>query len=217
MRLTQRRALLERSDWCVLDSRFVYLAVGLSVIGAYGYVRDTLRGTTAPNRVTWSLWGIEAVLAAFNEIQQHVGLVALMTLMLGLVPIVVVAASFRNPHGVWSLGPFDVVCGVVSLLGLGAWLFVHEATLALVSFVAADQIAALPTLRKSWVAPETESSGVFFLGAANTLIAILTLDAFTTAGALFPGCIMVMDFCLAMLIFTRAGPRLRARRRSSLA
>jgi len=201
----------------VLDPRFVYLAAGLSVVGAYGYVRDTLRGATAPNRVTWSLWGIEGVLAAINEVQQHVGLVALMTLMLGLVPIVVVAASFRNPHGVWSLGPFDVVCGAVSVLGLGAWLFVHEATLALVSFVAADQIAALPTLRKSWVAPETESSGVFFLGAANTLITVLTLKAFTTAGVLFPGCIMVMDFCLATLIATRVGPRLRERRRASLA
>lgn len=200
----------------MIDPRFVYLAAGLSVIGAYGYVRDTLRGTTAPNRVTWSLWGIEGVLAAINEIQQHVGLVALMTLMLGLVPIVVVAASFRNPHGVWSLGPFDVACGVVSLLGLGAWLFVHEATLALVSFVAADQIAALPTLRKSWVAPETESSRVFVLGATNCFITILTLKVLTTAGVLFPGCIMMMDFLLALLIISRVGPRLRSRRVVSL-
>ena len=41
----------------VIDPRFVYLAVALSAFGAYGYIRDTLRGDTAPNRVTWSLWG----------------------------------------------------------------------------------------------------------------------------------------------------------------
>ena len=196
----------------MIDPRFVYLAAGLSALGAYGYVRDTLRGTTAPNRVTWSLWGVEGVLAALNEVQQHVGLAAIMTLMLGLVPIVVVAASFRNPHGVWSIGPFDVVCGLISLLGLVAWLFVHEATLALVTFVVADQIAALPTLRKSWLVPETESPRVFFLGALNCFITILTLPALTTAGVLFPGCIMVMDFLLAALIFTRVGPRLHAKR-----
>lgn len=196
----------------MIDPRFVYLAAGLSVLGAYGYVRDTLRGTTAPNRVTWSLWGVEGVLAALNEVQQHVGLAAIMTLMLGLVPIVVVVASFRNPHGVWSIGPFDVVCGLISLTGLFAWLFVHEATLALVTFVVADQIAALPTLRKSWFAPATESPRVFFLGALNCFITILTLPALTTAGVLFPGCIMVMDFLLAALIFSRVGPRLGARR-----
>lgn len=196
----------------MIDPRFVYLAAGLSALGAYGYVRDTVRGTTAPNRVTWSLWGVEGVLAALNEVQQHVGLAAIMTLMLGLVPIVVVAASFRNPHGVWSIGPFDVVCGLISVTGLVAWLFVHEATLALVTFVVADQIAALPTLRKSWFAPETESPRVFFLGALNCFITILTLRALTTAGVLFPGCIMVMDFLLAGLIFSRVGPRLRTRR-----
>ncbi|HQU00025.1 MAG TPA: hypothetical protein PLG60_05920 [Acidimicrobiales bacterium] len=194
----------------MIDPRFVYLAAGLSALGAYGYVRDTVRGTTAPNRVTWSLWGVEGVLAALNEVQQHVGLAAIMTLMLGLVPFVVVAASFRNPQGVWSIGPFDVVCGLISLAGLVAWFFVHEATVALVTFVVADQIAALPTLRKSWLVPETESPRVFFLGALNCFITILTLRALTTAGVLFPGCIMVMDFVLAGLIFTRVGPRLRA-------
>ncbi|MDE3221841.1 MAG: hypothetical protein KGL79_00215, partial [Acidobacteriota bacterium] len=168
-------------------------------------------------RVTWSLWGLEGVLAAVNEVQQHVGLAAIMTLMLGLVPIVVVAASFRNPHGVWSIGLFDVVCGVVSLLGLVAWLFVNQATLALVTFVAADQIAALPTLRKSWVAPETESPRVFSLGALNCLITVLTLRAFTSAGVLFPGCVMVMDTILALMIVTRAGPRWRQARDASVA
>ena len=81
----------------VIDPRFVYLAAALSLVGAYGYIRDTLRGDTSPNRVTWSLWGVEGVLAFCVEIQQHVGLAALMTLMLGLVPCAVVVASFRNP------------------------------------------------------------------------------------------------------------------------
>ncbi|HEY7932005.1 MAG TPA: hypothetical protein VIC81_07095 [Acidimicrobiales bacterium] len=201
----------------MLDPRFVYLAAALAALGAFGYVVDTLRGSTRPNRVTWSLWGVEGILAAVNEVQQHVGLAALMTLMLGLVPIVVVVASFRNPHGVWSIGPFDVACGVVSLLGLVAWFFVHQATLALLTFVAADQIAALPTLRKSWVAPESESPRVFALGALNCLITLLTLRAFTSAGVLFPGCVMVMDSILALMIVTRVGPRWRQGREASLA
>jgi hypothetical protein len=106
---------------------------------------------------------------------------------------------------------------VVSLLGLVAWFFVHQATLALLTFVAADQIAALPTLRKSWVAPESESPRVFALGALNCLITLLTLRAFTSAGVLFPGCVMVMDSILALMIVTRVGPRWRQGREASLA
>ncbi len=193
----------------MIDPRFVYLAAALSLVGAYGYIRDTLRGDTSPNRVTWSLWGVEGVLAFCVEVQQHVGLAALMTLMLGLVPCAVVVASFRNPHGVWKLGAFDFLCGAVSIGGLVFWAFVNEPTVALVSFVAADQMAALPTIRKSWLAPTTESPRLFFLGSTNCAITLLTLTKLTTAGVLFPGCILVADLIVGLLIVSNVGPRLR--------
>lgn len=193
----------------MIDPRFVYLALVLSGVGGYAYVRDTLRGTTSPNRVTWSLWAIEGILAFGVELQQHVGLAAWMTLMLGLVPFAVVLASFKNPHSVWRIGAFDMFCGSISLAGLVLWGFVHQPTVALISFVFADQIAALPTVRKSWLAPESESPWAFVMGCLNCGITILTLSVFTTEGALFPGCIVVMDFVLAFMIMARLGPRFR--------
>ncbi len=192
----------------MIDPRFVFLAAFLSLTGAYGYVRDTLRGVTSPNRVTWGLWGVEGILGFAVEIQQHVGLASVMTLMLGFVPCVVVAVSFKNPHSVWRIGKFDVFCGLVSLAGLVFWFFINEPTVALISFVAADQIAALPTLRKSWIAPHTESPRVFFMGFLNCGITLLTLKRLTTGGALFPGCILVTDLILGILIVTRLGRRL---------
>jgi len=193
----------------VIDPRFVYLAAALALLGAYGYIRDTLRGDTSPNRVTWSLWGVEGVLAFFVERQQHVGLAALMTLMLGLVPCAVVVASFCSRHGSWKLGTFDVACGAVSVGGLVFWAFINEPTVALVSFVVADQMAALPTIRKSWLAPRTESPRLFFLGSTNCAITLLTLTKLTTAGVLFPGCILVTDLVVGLLIVSNVGPRMR--------
>jgi hypothetical protein len=193
----------------VIAPQFVYLAVALSAFGAYGYIRDTLRGETSPNRVSWSLWGVEGVLGFGVEVQQHVGLASLMTLMLGLVPCAIVFASFRNPNAVWKIGAFDVVCGAIALAGLVFWAFAKEPTVALVSFVCADQVAGLPTLRKSWLAPSTESSRVFVMGCVNCIITVLTLKVITTAGVLFPGCVAISDFLLSVLIISRAGPRLR--------
>ncbi|HSN02868.1 MAG TPA: hypothetical protein VLS91_05230 [Acidimicrobiales bacterium] len=196
----------------MIDSRFVYLAMFLSLLGVAGYIRDTLRGTTTPNRVTWGLWALEGVLAFAIEIKQHVGLAAGMTLMLGLGPVLVVVASFRHHHGVWRLTTFDVVCGVISLAGIIFWALVDAPTTALVSFVVADQVAALPTVRKSWLAPETETWWAFAMGSLNTGLTLATLHEITTAGALFPGVIMVTDALLVVLILTRVGPRVRARR-----
>lgn len=197
----------------MISANFVYLALALSAVGGASYVRDTLRGVTSPNRVTWSLWGVEGVLAFGVEVQQHVGLAAWMTLMLGLVPVVIVVASFRHRHGVWKIGTFDIVCGAIAVLGLVFWGVVHESTVALVSFVIADQVAALPTVRKSWVAPASESARVFFLGAVNCVLTILTLKTFTTAGVLFPGCIALTDTVMAVVIVSRVGPRRRGHSR----
>lgn len=202
----------------MIDPRFVFLAAALSVVGSVSYVRDTLRGTTLPHRITWGLWSVEGILAFFVEIQQHVGLASLMTLALGLIPFVVLVCSFKNPLGAWQIDGVDVACGVVSVAGMVFWAAVHEPTVALISFVIADFIAALPTFRKSWRAPDSETPRTFVMGALNTGITLLTLRRFTTAGALFPGVIMMTDSMLSVVILARLGPRYgRWRIRGSLA
>ncbi|MGA2122912.1 MAG: hypothetical protein ABSG58_00625 [Acidimicrobiales bacterium] len=193
----------------MINPNFVFLAMALSVFGGYGYIRDTLKGETSPNRVTWSLWGIEGVLTFGVEVQQHVGLAAWMTLMLGLMPIAVVLASFHNSHAVWRIGLFDIICGSFSVAGLILWALVREPTVALVIFVCADQLAALPTIRKSWLVPSSETPRAFAMGCLNCAITVLTLKHWTTAGVLFPGCIVVTDFFLTVIIVARIGPRVR--------
>jgi hypothetical protein len=193
----------------VIPSGFVFLAIAVSLVGITGYIGDTLRGVTSPNRVTWSLWAVEGVLAFVVEVQQHVGVASLMTLAMGFVPFIVVLATFRAPHRAWKIGKFDIVCGSVSVLGLVFWCFINEPTVALIAFVAADQMAALPTLRKSWTAPTSETARTFFLGTVNCAITLMTLRHFTTAGVLFPGCIMITDFVIGMLVVTSIGPRVR--------
>ncbi len=191
----------------MIDPRFIYLAAALSLYGVYDYVRATLRGDTLPNRVSWGLWGLEGVLAFVVEVQQHVGLAAVMTLMFGVVPLIVVTASFWGRHGVWRVDAFDIVCGVISLLGILFWGVVGEATVALVAFISADQVAALPTIRKSWRAPQTESPKVFVTGVINCAITLMTLRHFTTEGVVFPGCILICDTIISVLVIARLGPR----------
>ena len=186
--------------------------MALSLYGMYGYTRDTWRGETAPNRVTWGLWGFLGLVSFGVELQQHVGIAAYMTLILGIIPFVVISASFHNEKSVWQIGKFDIVCGAASLVGVAFWIFINQPTVALVAFCVADHIAALPTVRKSWIAPETESPQAFLMGVVNCLITILTLNQITTAGALFPGVIVYTDILIWALLVTNVGPRVRSRR-----
>lgn len=181
----------------------MFLGAAISVSGAALYIRDTWRGVTAPNRVTWSLWALEPLLAFGVQRQEHVGLASFMTLVLGLIPLIVLVVSFHDANAVWRIDRFDIACGILSVVGLVVWITANEPTIALVSFVVADAVAALPTVRKAFRTPESESAWAFLASVCFAVITLLTLKRFTTAGALFPLSVLSMSAVIFALVIRR--------------
>ena len=197
----------------MLDVHFVILGAVIGLGGMLSYVRDTIRGVTQPNRVTWFMWSLAPFIAFAAEVQAGVGLRSLMTFVIGFGPLLILAASFSNRQAAWHIGPFDWLCGALSAAGLITWLATRHGTVAVVASIAADALAATPTLRKSWSAPETESASAYVTAAVNALITVLTIDRFTTANAAFPLYILVIASVESLFVVARLGPRLSARRR----
>ncbi|HET7523855.1 MAG TPA: hypothetical protein VFJ79_06905 [Acidimicrobiales bacterium] len=197
----------------MLDVHFVILGAVIGLGGMLFYVRDTIRGVTQPNRVTWFMWSLAPLIAFAAEIQAGVGLRSLMTFVIGFGPLLILAASFANRQAAWHIGPFDWLCGALSAAGLVTWLVTRHGTVAVVASIAADALAATPTLRKSWSAPGTESASAYVTAAVNALITVLTIDHFTTADAAFPVYILVIASVESVLVVARVGPRLSSRSR----
>jgi len=193
----------------VLDAHFVYLGAAVVVIGQAFYVVDTLRGRTQPNRVTWLLWGIAPLLAFAVEVDDHVGIVALMTFMYGFGPLVVVAASFAGRGAVWKLGRLDYLCGVLSIAGTIGWLVTRQGLIALAASVVADALAGLPTMIKSWRHPETESASAYVTGFISAVITLLTVKHLSVTVVTFPLYIAVVTLVAVALVAGQAGPRWR--------
>ena len=194
----------------MIDVHFVILGAVITSVGLVAYIRDTLRGVTQPNRVTWLLWALAPLLAFAVEIHEGVGLQALMTFTVGFGPLLVFIASFRSAGAVWEIRPLDYVCGALSLGGLGVWLATRHGTVALVASILADALAAVPTLRKSLWRPDTETLWAYVTGAVNAGITLLTITRYTTAVAAFPIYIAGIATLESTLIASRIGPRLRS-------
>ena len=196
----------------MLDVNFVILGALIGVAGMISYLRDTVRGVTQPNRVTWFMWAIAPLIAFAAEVQEGVGLRSLMTFVVGFGPLAILVASFWNPSAAWRIGAFDWLCGALSVVGLAAWLVTRHGTVAVIASIAADALAATPTLRKSWTAPHTESASAYVTAAVNALITVLTIDRFTTADAAFPLYILAIASVESLFVVGRPGPRLARRR-----
>jgi hypothetical protein len=203
----------EAADWVVMISvNFVYLGSAIGVLGGAFYLRDTLRGTTQPNRVTWLLWAVAPLLAALVEFRSGVGLRTLTTFVVGFMPLLVFIASFHNPSAVWKIGWLDYACGALSVAGTAGWLVTQSGVVAIVAAIVADALAGLPTLIKSWNAPDSESVSSYLGALANSGILLLTVHHWTTAQVAFPLYIVCVASVEVILVGGRAGPRIRRAR-----
>ncbi len=196
----------------VIDQRFVILGALIGFGTVIVYVRDTLRGRTQPNRVTWLLWGLAPMLAFAAELNDHVGLGSLMTFSVGFNPLLVLAASFVNPHGSWHIGTFDYLCGGLSLLGTIAWIATSNSDVALTAAIVADGLAALPTVRKALINPASESGAIFAGGIVNGSITLLAARRFDAAHIAFPLYIVLVNLALTVILIRGARPTRSGRR-----
>jgi hypothetical protein len=202
----------------VLNVNFVFLGTAIGAVGTSIYLRDTLRGTTKPNRVTWLLWAIAPLLASAVEFHDGIGLRALPTFTIGFMPLLVFAGSFHNPAAVWQIRRLDYACGLMSVVGTITWLFTQNGVVAITAALAADFTAGIPTMMKSWTHPETETVTSYIGAVINTSILLLTVQHWTFEVAAFPAFILCIGSIQVVVVGLRPGPRLAsARRRRALA
>ena len=184
----------------MIDPHFVLLGAALSMLGAFAYCREVLRGRVLPNRVSWFLWALAPLIAFAAQVSGGVGLPSVLTLSVGLGPLCVFLTSFAGGAGRWQLTRFDLGCGVLSLLAIVLWLVSGSGTIAIVMSIAADALASVPTVVKAIRAPETEFAAPFRNGVINAVITLLAIQHWSFASAAFAVYILLISSLLFSLI-----------------
>ena len=173
----------------------------INFVACVSYVRAILKGEATPNRVTWFLWALVPVIAAAAQWRSGVGISTLVVLSVGLGPACIVLASFARGTGSWRLGPFDYVCGACSLAALALWAVTGDPVTAIVLSILADAAAALPTLRKAWLAPATEDRSAYLIAFAGMVLGILSVQEATFSAYAFNAYLVVVSLALVLILY----------------
>jgi hypothetical protein len=168
----------------VIDPRFVLLGLALSLTGSLSYCRAMFQGRAQPNRVSWMLWALAPLVAFAAEVSGGVGLPSVLTLSVGVGPLLVFLCSFAVHTGRWQIGAVDIACGALSLGAIALWAVSGRGTTAIALSIVADALASIPTIRKAIRAPDTEHPLPYLAGMANAAITLFTIRhwSFSTAG-----------------------------------
>jgi hypothetical protein len=181
----------------------VFAGAAVQVAGKFFYARETLRGNTKPNRVTWLMWFVAPLIATLAGLADGVTWAVLPVFMSGFGPLVVLIASFANPRSYWRLERFDYLCGLCSILALVFWGITREPAVAIVFAIASDGFASIPTLVKSWHYPETETAHAYAAGLFNALTSFAAVVTWSFSAYAFPAYLVVINASLIFAIYRR--------------
>lgn len=181
----------------------VIAGAAIGLIGSLFYVKDTLFGGTKPNRVSWLLWVIAPMIGTAASLSAGVTWAALPTFIAGFGPLLVLIASFATKKAYWKLEKFDYLCGLFSILALILWLITKNPSIAILFAIAADALAAVPTIVKGWKHPKTESSYAYAPSIINALTAFTVITTWTFPEYAFPAYLVVVNIILTLPWFLR--------------
>jgi hypothetical protein len=175
----------------------VILGSVVNLIGSSDYIRNTIKGTTQPNRMTWLMWSIAPLIGTAAALASGVTWATLPVFLAGLMPLLVFIASFINRGSDWALDRYDYLCGGLAALALVLWYLTSDPSVAIIFAIASDFAAGVPTLIKCWRRPETETASGFIASGFNNLMSFLVIVRWNFASVAFPFYLVLMNAALA--------------------
>ena len=191
----------------------VFVGAAVQLFGITFYIKETIRGKTKPNRVSWLLWSIAPFIAVAAAISDGVGWSILPVFMAGFNPSLVFIASFINPKAYWKLTRFDYLCGFFSILALVLWGVTREPIVAVAFAIVSDAFASVPTIAKMWKYPKTETVTPFFASLFSAGTSFLAIQTWNFTAYAFP---VYLDIVSNVIIFAFYRRRLWAHERKSV-
>lgn len=158
-----------------------------------------LRGSTRPNVVSWGLWLL--IQSIFAAAQWSSG--ASLSIVLPIVEVFTVGLVVLLGlvgYGYKKYGPLDIACLLLAFGAIALWQITNDPMVALWMSVAADFVAAVPTLYKSYTDPESETISTYFLVVLSAIAAGFSTTIINIPNLLWPIYIFSVNGAVVALV-----------------
>ncbi len=167
------------------------------------YIYSIYKGDTRPHPFSWFIWGLLTAIAFFAQVTDGAGVGAIITAGSSIISFGIVIIGYTKRKNI-VISRSDKWAFTLSLLAIPLWLITDTPLWSVLLITLIDMAGFYPTFRKSWHAPEQESSMSFALGGFKHIFTVLALENYSIITALFPFSLVIMNFSfLAMLYYRR--------------
>ena len=184
-----------------LNVIFAIIATVIGLIGFYPYLRDIFRGKTKPHMFTFLIWGITQGIASagiwFGGGEAGSAYTTVGTIFVFLIFFL----SFK--YGTKDIKRIDAVVLTVALASIVVWWKLENPVLAILMVSTIDFLGYIPTLRKTYVQPWSESTSAWVLFTVGAVFTFLALEEYNVLTMTFLVNIIVADGLIAAVSYFR--------------
>lgn len=178
------------------------LATVLVFAGYIPYLRDIAKGKTKPHIYSWFVGGVVAIIIFALQVNGGAGTGSLVTLAAGAMCLLVIALGIIHKSKVDIIW-IDTLFLILAFLALGLWLFAKQPVLSAILATAIEVLGFLPTVRKSWNRPFTETLQFYYLNTLRFGFAIFALQTYTIVTTVYPVIWVLFNGFFALMLIIR--------------
>lgn len=181
---------------------FSAIALLLTFVAFYPYVRSILREETRPHVFSWMIWAAGTVVVFFAQLADGAGIGAWPIGISGCITFGVAILALTKSADT-SIVPVDWGFLALALTALPLWWLTSHPLYAVIILTIVDLLGFGPSIRKAHDHPYEENATFFFLGAIRNAFVVLALEAYSWTTALFPAAIGIACFVFVAFILLR--------------
>lgn len=180
---------------------FGVIAFILTIIGVIPYIVNIVKKKTTAHIYSWLIWGILQLIAVMAQIKNGAGYGSMSGTAGVFICFLIVFLSLKN--GFKNIRKFDTFCLILSVIAIFIYVRLNNPLLAVVVATITNFMGFLPTLRKAYKDPKSETAATFLIGAIATLLSLLALQNYTILTTLYLINILMTNSLLTAVILLR--------------
>lgn len=177
------------------------IAIILTFVGYYSYFNDLLQGKIRPHIFSWLIWTIVTTIIFALQLSDGAGLGSYVTLSIAIISFLIFCICFK--HGNKDIVAIDIVFLILALLAIPLWLVVKQPVLSIILLSSIDMLGFMPTIRKSWNDPYSETLSLYTITTFRHLLSIFALQNYSIVTVLFPVTWVIANAAFSVILIVR--------------
>ena len=174
---------------------FAILSGAVVIVGGPPYLIDILKRKTKPQRTTWFIWSVQGVIAFGSQVGlgAHWSLVFAGMNAAGNLAVFLLSLHYGVGGG-WRR--LDIAALVIACVGLAVSLIIKAPLIALLGVIVADFAGLVPTLRKTFLIPKSETTITWLALGTSSLLAIFSVGSWRFSLLLYPLYLAIANYAV---------------------